>query len=208
LPPRVVPDQGYTGLCAACLRAAVISHGSRRRAASGSSSRHRRTSDESLMRRLARHALRRLCTGSAARSAWWVWSIRLARAPPSRPGPEEARARRTRLSHMDLPAHRRTPRGPQESKEVVAHTMLPYELKVTAACQTHRTPEARCDLAPLYRWLAGWPPLGNAATSEISGGETLGYTAPPMMVHGEHRNMGEVEQERAHARWRACSGHQ
>jgi hypothetical protein len=155
------------------------------RAASGSSSRHRRTSDESLMRRLARDALRRLCTGSAARSAWWVWSICLARAPPSRPGPEEARARRTRLSHMDLPAHHRTPRGPQESKEVVAHTMLPYELKVTAAaCQTHRAPGARCYLAPLYRWLAGWPPLGNAATSELSGGETLGYTAPPMMVHG------------------------
>ena len=109
---------------------------------------------------------------------------------------------------MDLPAHRRTPRGPRESKEVVAHTMLPYELKVTAACQTHRTPEARYDLAPLHRWLAGWPPLGNAATSEISGGETLGYTAPPMMVHGKHRNMGEVEQERAHARWRSCSGHQ
>ena len=135
-------------------------------------------------RRLARHALRRLCTGSAARSAWWVWSMCLARAPPSRPGPEEARARRTRLSHMDLPAHRRTPRGPRESKEVVARTMLPYELKVPAACQTHRTPEARYDLAPLHRWLAGWPPLGNAATSEISGGETLGYTAPPMMVHG------------------------
>ena len=30
---------------------------------------------------------------------------------------------------MDLPAHRRTPRGPRESKEVVARTMLPYELK-------------------------------------------------------------------------------
>jgi hypothetical protein len=171
LPPRVVPDQGYTGLCAACLRAAVISHGSRRRAASGSSSRHRRTSDESLMRRLARHALRRLCTGSAARSAWWVWSIRLERAPPSRPGPEEARARRTRLSHMDLPAHRRTPRGPQESKEVVAHTMPPYEQEVPAACQTRWTPEARCDLAPLHRWPAGWPPLGNAAASEISSGQ-------------------------------------
>ena len=35
-----------------------------------------------------------------------------------------------------------------------------------------------------------------------------GYTAPPMMVHEDHRIMGEVEQERAHARWRACSGHQ
>ena len=171
MPPRGVPVRGYLGLCAACLRAAVISHGSRRRAASGSSSRHRRTSDESLMRRLARHALRRLCTGSAARSAWWVWSICLARAPPGRPGSDEARARRTRLSHMDLPAHRRTPRGPRESKEVVAHTMPPYELEVPAACQTRWTPEARCDLAPLHRWLAGWPPLGNAAASEISGGE-------------------------------------
>ena len=110
---------------------------------------------------------------------------------------------------MDLPAHRRTPRGPQESKEVVAHTMLPYELKVTAACQTRWTPGARCDLAPLHRWLAGWPPLGNAATSEISSGQRSRIdTAPPIMVHGEQRNMGEVEQERAHARWRACSGHQ
>ena len=60
LPPRVVPVTGYTGLCADCLRAAVTSHGSRRRAASGSSSRHRRTSDESFMRTLARHASRRL----------------------------------------------------------------------------------------------------------------------------------------------------
>eukprot|EP00966_Prymnesium_polylepis_P234704 5429020-Prymnesium_polylepis.3 len=67
-------------------------------------------------------------------------------------------------------------------------------------------PGARCDLAPLHRWPAGWPPLGNAAASEISGGDTLGYAAPPMMVSGEHRNMGEVEQERAHARWRARSG--
>ena len=172
LPPRVVPDQGYTGLCAACLRAAVISHGSRRRAASGSSSRHRRTSDESLMRRLARHALRRLCTGSAARSAWWVWSIRLARAPPSRPGPEEARARRTRLSHMDLPAHRRTPRGPRESKEVVAHTMPPYELEVPAACQTRWTPGSHHDLAPLRRWLASWPPVGDVEASKIFGGHS------------------------------------
>ena len=65
LPPRVVPVQGYTGLCAACLRAAVISHGSRRRAASGSSSRHRRTSDESFMRTLARHASPRPCTRAA-----------------------------------------------------------------------------------------------------------------------------------------------
>ena len=60
LPPRVVPVTGYTGLCADCLRAAVTSHGSRRRAASGSSSRHRRTSDESFMRTLAQHASRRL----------------------------------------------------------------------------------------------------------------------------------------------------
>ena len=133
--------------------------------------RHRRAAAESLMRMLARHALRRLCTGSAARSAWWVWSICLARAPPGRPGSDEARARRTRLSHMDLPAHRRTPRGPRESKEVFAHSMLPYELKVPAACQTRWTPEAGCDLAPLHRWPAGWPPLGNAAASEISGGE-------------------------------------
>ena len=41
--------------------------------------------------------------------------------------------------------------------------------------------------------------MGNAAISEISGGETLGYTAPPMMVHGEHHILGEVEQEGAHA---------
>ena len=108
---------------------------------------------------------------------------------------------------MDLPAHRRTPRGPRESKEVVARTMLPYELKVPAACQTRWTPGPRCDLAPLHRWLAGRPPLGNAATSEISGGDTLGYTAPPMMVQGEHRILGEVEQERAHVRWRARSDH-
>ena len=172
MPPRGFPVRGYTGLCAACLRAAVISHGSRRRAASGSSLRHRRTSDESLMRRLARHALRRLCTGSAARSAWWVWSICLARAPPSRPGPEEARARRTRLSHMDLPAHRRTPRGPRESKEVIARTMSPFERTVPAASQTRWTPGPCHDLAPLRRWLAGWPPMSNAAASEISGGQS------------------------------------
>ena len=169
--PRAVLVRGYTGQCAVCLRAAVVSHRSRRRAASGCPSRHRRAAAESLMRMLARHALRRLCTGSAARSAWWVWSMCLARAPPNRPGPEEARARRTRLSHMDLPAHRRTPRGPRESKEVVARTMLPYELKVPAACQTRWTPGPRCDLAPLHRWLAGRPPLGNAATSEISSGQ-------------------------------------
>ena len=48
--PRTLLAPGYTGLCAACLRAAVISHSSRRRAASGSSLRHRRTSDESFMR--------------------------------------------------------------------------------------------------------------------------------------------------------------
>ena len=109
---------------------------------------------------------------------------------------------------MDLPVHRRTPRGPRESKEVVAHTMLQYELKVTAACQTRWTPGARRDLAPLHRWLASLPPLGNAAALEISAGDTLGYAAPPMMVHGVHRNMSEVEQERAQTRWRACSGYQ
>ena len=172
LPPRVVPDQGYTGLCAACLRAAVISHGSRRRAASGSSSRHRRTSDESLMRRLARHALRWLCTGSAARSAWWVWRTRPARALPSRSGPGEARGSRTRPWNEGLPAHRRTQRGPRESKEVVARTMPPYELKVPAACQTRRPLAADCHLAPLHCWLASWPPMSNAAALVISGGQS------------------------------------
>ena len=172
MPPRGFPVRGYTGLCAACLRAAVISHGSRRRAASGSSSRHRRTSDESLMRRLARHALWRLCTGSAARSAWWVWSICLARAPPGRPGSDEARARRTRLSHMDLPAHRRTPKGLREGKEVVASIKSPFESTVPAACQTRWTPGPYHDLAPLRRWLAGWPPVGDAEASEIFGGHS------------------------------------
>ena len=187
----------------------MISHGSRRRAASGSSSRHRRTSDESLMRRLARQALWRLCTGSAARSAWWVWSICLARAPPSRPGSEEARARRTRLSHMDLPAHRRTPRGPRESKEVVAHSMLPYELKVPArhaklaGCPKHVVISLPSTVGlPVGRPWATPRPRRSLLDS------APGYTAPPMMVHGEHRNVGEVEQERAHSRWRACSGHQ
>ena len=50
LPPRGARVRCYTRLCAACLRAVVISHGSRRRAASGSSSRHRRTAGESFMR--------------------------------------------------------------------------------------------------------------------------------------------------------------
>ena len=211
MPPRVVPVQGCTALCAAWLRAAVVSHRSRRRAASGCPSRHRRAAAESFMRMLARHALRRLCTGSAARSAWSVWSICLARAPPSRPGPEEARACRTRLSHMDLPVHRRTPRGPRESKEVVAHTMLPYELTVTAACQTRWTPGPHHYLAPLRRWLAGWPPVGDAEALECWRSlvdTALGYAAPPIKGGRLHRVLVEIEHERAHARWSACSGHQ
>ena len=209
LPPRVVPDQGYTGLCAACLRAAVISHGSRRRAASGSSSRHRRTSDESLMRRLARHALRWLCTSSAARSTWWVWSIRLARAPPSRPSSEEARARRTRLSHMDLPAHRATRQeGRKRARRwsrIPCYRMSwrsPLHVKLAGRRKHVVISLPSAVGVPVGRpWatLRPWRSLLDSAP---------GYTAPPMMVHGEHHNMGEVEQERALARWRACSGHQ
>ena len=170
--PRAVLVRGYTGQCAVCLRAAVVSHRSRRRAASGCPSRHRRAAAESLMRMLARHALRRLCTGSAARSAWWVWSICLARAPPSRSGPREARGSRPRLWHEGLPAHRRTPRGPRESKYVVASTTSPFESTVPAACQTRWTPGPYHDLAPLRRWLAGWPPVGDAEASEIFGGHS------------------------------------
>ena len=125
LPPRGVPVRGYTGLCAACLRAAVISHGSRRRAASGSSSRHRRTSDESFMRTLARHASPRLCTGCSASAAWWAWRTQSGRAQPSLAGPEDARERRTGLSREGLPTHHRMPRRPRESKRVVAIVTLP-----------------------------------------------------------------------------------
>ena len=124
LTPRVVPVRDYTGLCVACLRAAVISHGSRRRAASGSSSRHRRTSDESFMRTLARHASPRLCTGCSASSAWWAWRTRSGLALPSRTGPEDARERRAGQSREGLPAHHRMPRRPRESKRVVAIVTL------------------------------------------------------------------------------------
>ena len=181
VPPRVVPVTGYTGLCADCLRAAVTSHGSRRRAASGSSSRHRRTSDESFMRTLARHASRRLCTGSTALSTWWVWRSCPVRALPSRSGPGEARGSRTRLWHEGLPVHRRTPRGPRESKWVVASTTSPFEPTVPAACQTRWTPGPHHDLAPLRRWLAGWPPVGDAAASKISGGQSSRIRAAPPM---------------------------
>ena len=125
LPPRVVPVTGYTGLCADCLRAAVTSHGSRRRAASGSSSRHRRTSDESFMRTLARHASLRLWTGFSASTAWWAWRTRPDLALPSRTGPEDARERRAGQSREGLPTHRRMPRRPRETKRVVAIVTLP-----------------------------------------------------------------------------------
>ena len=115
----------------------------------------RRVAASSFMRMLAKYALRRLFTSSAARFARWVWSKRLERVPPSRSDPGEERARRTRLSHMGFPAHRRMPRGPQESKEVVVRTMLPSERKVPAACQTRWTPYQHRDLAPLPRWLTG-----------------------------------------------------
>ena len=149
--PRTVLAPGYTGLCAACLRAAVISHGSRRRAASGGSSRHRRTADESFMRTLARHTSRTLCTSFTALLAWWVWRRRLARALPSRPRPGQARDGRSRLWREALPAHHRMPRGPRESKEEVARTTSPFELKVSSASQTRWTPEPHRDLAPLRR---------------------------------------------------------
>ena len=103
LPPRGVPVRGYTGQCVACLRAAVISHSSRRRAAFGSSSRHRRTSDESFMRTLARHASPRLCTGCSASAAWWAWRAQSGRALTSLAGPEDARERRTGQSREGLP---------------------------------------------------------------------------------------------------------
>ena len=123
--PRTILAPGYTGLCAACLRAAVISHSSRRRAASGSSSRHRRTSDESFMRTLARHASPRLCTGCSASAAWWAWRTQSGLALPSRTGPEDARERRTGQSREGLPTHHRMPRRPRESKRVVAIVTLP-----------------------------------------------------------------------------------
>ena len=65
-----------------------------------------------------------------------------------------------------------TLRGPQESKEVVACIMIPFEPTVPAACQTRWTPGPRHDLAPLRRWLASWPPLGDAAAWEISSGQS------------------------------------
>ena len=123
--PRTVLAPGYTRLCAACLRAAVISHGSRRRAASGSSSRHRRTSDESFMRTLARHASPRLCTGCSASAAWWAWRAQSGRALPSLAGPADARERRTGQSREGLSTHHRTLRRPRESKRVVAIVTLP-----------------------------------------------------------------------------------
>ena len=167
MPPRVVPVQGYTGLCAACLRAAVISHGSRHRAASGSSSRHRRTAGESFMRTLARHSSRRLCTGFTAFAAGWVWRTRLTRTLPSWPRPGEARDGRSRLWREALPAHRRMPRGPRESMEEVARTMSPFERKVPSASQTRWTPGPCHDLAPLRRWLASWPRLVHTVASEL-----------------------------------------
>ena len=136
MPPRVAPDQGYTGLCAACLRAAVISHGSRRRAASGSSSRHRRTSDESFLRTLARHASPRLCTGCSASAAWWAWRTQSGRALPSLAGPEDARERRTGQSREGLPTHHRMPRRPRESKRVVAIVTLPQAMRAPRDSQT------------------------------------------------------------------------
>ena len=165
-------DHGYTRQCAASHRVAASGHGSRRRAASRGSSRHRRTAGESFMRTLARHSSRRLCTGSTALAAWWAWRTRLACALPSRPRPGKARDSRNRLWREGLPAHRRMPRGPRESKEVVARTMSPFERTVPAASQTRWTPVPRHGLAPLRRWLAGWPPMSNASASEISGGQS------------------------------------
>lgn len=136
--------------------------------ASGSSSRHRRVAAESFMRTIARHASRRLCTGSTALATWWEWISRPVRALASRLDPGNTRARRTRLSHMGLPGHRRTPRGLRESKEVVACTMSPFERTVPPASQTRWTPGPRHYLASLRRWLAGWPPMSNAAASDIS----------------------------------------
>jgi hypothetical protein len=60
------------------------------------------------------------------------------------------------------------PRGPRESKEVVARTTSPFFASVPAACQTRWTPGPHHDLASLRHWLAGWPPLGNTASPESS----------------------------------------
>ena len=136
LPPRDIPVRGYTGQCVACLRAAVISHGSRRRAASGSSSRHRRTSDESFMRTLARHASPRLWTGFSASSAWCAWRTRSGLALPSLTGPADARERRTGQSREGLPTHHRMPRRPRESKRVVAIVTLPQAMRAPRDSQT------------------------------------------------------------------------
>ena len=135
--------------------------------ASGGSSRHRRTAGESFMRTLARHTSRRLCTGFTAFAAGWVWRTRLTRTLPSWPRPGEARDGRSRLWREALPAHRRMPRGPRESKEEVARSTSPFERKVPAASQTRWTPGPRHDLAPLRRWLAGWPPSVHTVASEL-----------------------------------------
>ena len=160
-------DRGNTAQCAASPRVAAAGHGSRRRAASGGSSRHRRTAGESFMRTLARHTSRRLFTGLTALAAWWVWISRLDRAFLRRPRLREARDGRSRLWREALPAHRRMPRGPRESKEEVACTTSPFERKVTSASQTRWTPDPSHDLAPLRRWLASWPRLVHTVASEL-----------------------------------------
>jgi hypothetical protein len=91
---------------------------------------------ESFMRKLARHASQRVCTGSGALTAWRPWKEHPAHAVVSVSSPEEPCGRRTRLWCEGLPAHRHTPRGPQASKEEVVRTMLPCKLTVPAACQT------------------------------------------------------------------------
>ena len=107
-------------------------------------------------------------TDFTASAAWWVWRTRLARAIPSRPRPRDARDGRSRLRREALPAHHRMPRGPRESKEEVARTTSPFERKVSSASQTRWTPDPRHDLAPLRRWLAGWPPSVHTVALESS----------------------------------------
>ena len=208
MPPRVVPVQGYTGLCAACLRAAVISHGSRRHAASRSSSRHRRTAGESFMRTLARHASRRLYTDFTASAAWWVWIKHLARALPSRPCPGEARDGRSRLWREALPAHRRMPREARERawrrSHVPCHRLSgrspPQARLAGRPAQVIISRPSAVGLPVGRTWSIPWP-------RSSSGQELIGHAAPPMMVSGQHCILGEVERERAHPRWRARSGH-
>ena len=135
--------------------------------ASGGSSRHHRTAGESFMRTLARHTSWRLFTGLTALAAWWVWRSHLVRAFPSRPRPGDARDGRSRLWREALPAHHRMPRGPRESKEEVARTTSPFELKVSSASQTRWTPGPRHDPASFRRWCAGWPRLVHTVASEL-----------------------------------------